>query len=787
MYRLCSGYINSSVSRRLAFYIIGVGLIVAALALAVRLILSYQNHYSLLQQRVEQASQDFLPLIESALITRNDTLLTEQLSQWVLSSDVRAVRIYWRTPSGVSKSQTYPDQSRAFSRLMTIKPPMKIPGGGAQPYIQKLDVDLSLSVAVANLRREGINNSIIIFLEALMIAVILIRLMKALITRHLRDMASYSGRLGLDKLDETFILSRDRRLSSAPDELDDLALALNNMRHKLHDDLIARQLMELSLISAKEDESRSRRKRLEAEASSRAKGQFIATVSHEIRTPMNGIIGMIDLLGGTSLNDCQRQYIETIKSSGTSLISVINDILDYSKIEADKLQLDYSSFDLDRLVDECIQLFSATSTQNHIELLSTITASTPRFLYGDPTRLRQIILNLLGNAFKFTREGHVSLRVSLALGEESQIPMLHFSVTDTGIGIAKESQGDLFQAFNQADSTITREFGGTGLGLAIAQNLVQLMGGEMGVDSELGKGASFWFTATLELAKPLAKPLSAGDECGLGGLRILLVNSGRMFNASIVQYCQSWRIACKMVFTAEEALLELGGKRSTRSYDVVLVNYELPDQSGESLIAEINAFSASIKCILICRQLTWEESGACRVDRLLTRPVTSVRLKQVLVDALIGCSESLSVKESQGPLQFASLRVLVAEDNPVNCMVIEGILKTLGITPVIAKNGEIAYNQFVGASGFDLIFMDCEMPVMDGFAATQKIRQWERKNTQSEISIIALTAHVESEHRKRVFACGMDYYLSKPVTVKDVDRAITDLGFQYGDQEVVRA
>lgn len=648
MFKAWSTYINQSVSRKLAFYIISIGLMVACAALFVRLALYYQQHLPELEKRAFESASILLPPIQTALEQHDNGAITTHMARLSSSPDIKALRITWINANGREQNKTYPKAIERFTHPITFKPSITKSSTSSPTQITAIEIDLDLSQLKAELKHELIKNVIIILAEALLLVVILILFMESLFARHLRDMSVYANKLDIGKLHEGFQLKRGKKAGSF-DELDELTSAFNIMRKKLLEDVKERQVMELTLMAEKEEKLRTRRKQLAAEASDKAKGQFIATVSHEIRTPMNGIIGMIDLLSLTQLSETQKQYIATIKHSGSSLITVINDILDYSKIEADKLKLENTVFDLGDLIDNCIQLFSATTQQKHIELLSIISPDTPRLLLGDPTRLRQVILNLLGNAFKFTQKGCIHLKVFLADHEGSTTPTLLFSVKDTGIGIAKEAQKNLFQAFNQADNTITREYGGTGLGLAISQNLVSLMGGEMGVESDLGHGATFWFTSRFQL----------GDKVNEDG-----------------------------------------------------------------------------------------------TDKL---------------------------QEEQA--QFSNLNVLIVEDNAVNRMVIEGILNRLGIKSQIAENGAVACQLITTKTQFDVIFMDCEMPVMDGFAACQNIRHWESLHKQPRTPIVALTAHVESEHKKQVFSCGMDYYLSKPITLADIRKTLLEIGFHSNDQQ----
>ena len=564
------------------------------------------------------------------------------------------------------------------------------------------------------------------------------------------------------------------------DEFNFILESFNRMRRALIDDLDQRRAIELALISEKQEKLATRKLIQETEAASRAKNHFIATMSHEIRTPMNGVIGMVEMLRDTPLNDSQRHYIEVIYRSGESLVSIINDILDYSKIEAGKMDLEKVEFSLTDLIDDCLQLFSASTQKRGIELLGHIAADSPNMVVGDPTRLRQIIVNLIGNAFKFTSHGYVLLQVTLEESFRSNTAQLCFSVQDSGIGIEGNLQKSLFEAFSQADSSTTRRFGGTGLGLAICKQLVEIMDGEIGVDSQPGKGSDFWFSIPLKLPES-SKQLPASCSLALSKKSLHLAHSASFFGDILSQYSANWNLSCEQSKTPQETLYYLQ-QRST-PYDFFLLSQELGSADGLALAKKIRAIPCYDETPILL--LTNEPSSSFTLEDLMpitaivTRPVTMHHLLETLVNqsAGIGLDELISVPEEVKNNTQTDINVLVAEDNPVNRLVVEGLLSKFDINPKFAENGLEALDAVTGSNAhFDVIFMDCEMPKMDGFEAALKIRQLENNKSLSPTPIIALTAHVEAEHRQRVFSSGMNYYLSKPVTLEKLKESLVSVG-----------
>lgn len=794
-------HMNSPLGRRLLRTVLSIYFVIAVSLTVTQLVLQFFSEKDRLIAEVNGAADTFSPIISSSLWSFDVELILTTLTSINGSDAIRggSVENGEEVVAASGDVELKVDGVMTFTRLGEGDAHTAINVGlltqvyrfeydldyiddGETTTLGKLVMFTTSDVVVDRAMSTFIITIINASIKTLFLWVIFLIVLKKLIANPLQKLND-----AIDALDPNSLETSNNTRVIAESDLvgnHDEISALFKSYITMEEELILKNQVLKDYQAGLEEKVRKRTKELRAkteelEQISLAKSEFLSILSHEIRTPLNGVLGVSELLRETGLSSQQYRYLNIIDSSGEALLSILNNVLDYSKVEAGKLELESIGFNLEEIIDSSVAVFSATASKKGVVLLAGVDPKTPVNLLGDPTRLRQIIMNLIGNALKFTEVGEVVLRVtSLPNTDDNQRIDLRVQIQDTGIGMTKKQQDKLFKSFSQVDSSTTRRFGGTGLGLVICKKLVELMGGGIDVQSEVGVGTCFSIGLTLNVdAKGNADP----PMTSLIGKKLLIVDDCETFLEIVSTLTKSWGMDVYCALDGDEAVRYINkANLSTTPFDIIFVDLLLTNTNGITLSKKISSeLSPRSEIVLISgmqdlkRNMDLQDSG---IKLVLEKPLTRRELYSGLVEVL-GIRKSEAEVEQDAPRKYGNykgVKVLVVDDVDVNLIIMSGMLKKLGIDPDCCVDGLKALERVQQSSQpYDIIYMDCEMPEMDGWQSTVQIRKFEKHKADWPASvIIGLSAHISAERKHKSELSGMNFYIEKPVTIDQIEQSI---------------
>lgn len=747
----------------LAFKVAGavllVSIMVMLISIGVFMVREYHQGMERMEQNLEQVELTALPGLSRSLWNFDEEQLRVQVNALLHLPDVASASVKWTDWNGHAK--VVGSSMATLPKPLTIRelPLVYQRNDGTRETLGQLELGISHSSIYQYVGKQTAFLIGFLALQALVSAILIILLMRLLFTRRLSQLADDTRHLSLSSLRQPLPLPTN---AEHHDELDNIAAALNTMRERLLQDIDARRDADRALLQERQLRLDNEERRIHAESANDAKSTFMATMSHEIRTPLNGIIGIIDLMQNSTLSNQQAHYLRLMQQSSENLLAIINDILDFSKIEAGELRLDHQPFNLATLIEDTMSAYAGLAHKKQLTLACELQLDSMQAVFGDEVRLRQILMNLINNALKFTEQGHVIIRArDKSLTDTGS--GVHIEIEDSGIGISDSHQEVIFQAFAQADQSTARRFGGTGLGLSVCRSLCTLMNGSLGVSSTLGQGARFWLDLPLQ-PQDTQPPLPQLPQAN-----ILVLSHDQPLRQTLTR------------------MLEHAGATTLQGDAIDLLS--LPGPFSHALIDETLLGAAGLSAIppdsqarvLLIGDLH-EQSDTVPV---LRKPVTRSALFLALAQ---DTGHEISAPEPGQPPALDQLQVLVAEDNSVNRDVLRALLGSLGITPLICENGHEAVQAYCQhPTPLDLILMDVEMPELDGLAATQAIRQFEQDTQKTPCPIIALTAHALGSQIARIHDAGIDRILNKPIRrdtlLQCLQELASPLSHQHRDED----